>query len=69
MDPRNIKLNWYGLKGFAFYLEVSLEIPQKRTETRGKVSGKTLFQVRDGPIKGQKQRMYEKTQEHYPTMK
>ena len=40
------------INAFVFYLEVGLETPQKRTETRGKkFLKKTSFQVRAGPVK------------------
>ena len=40
------------MNAFIFYLEVGLEMPPKRTESRAKVSEKTLFQVGMDPRDG-----------------
>ena len=52
---------------FVFYLEIGLETPEKRTETREKSFCKTWFEVGMEPEKVQKQGRDERTQEDYPT--
>ena len=42
--------------------------PLKRTKGRGNVSEKTSFQVKAGPVKGQKQNRDEKIQDDYATL-
>ena len=53
-------------KCFCLLLEVGLETPQKWTEL-GDLR-KTWFQVRTGPVEGQKQGRDEKIEQQYPTM-
>ena len=53
-----------------FCLEVGLETPPPKKELSvwENFLDITSFQVRDGPVEGQKQGRYEKTREHYPTI-